>query len=348
MVFGLCFTLVCSVQLSVTAQDYSFEVNEMIVDVQIEKDGSITIEYWIEFTCDEGAEAIDVVDIGFPTTDYDIDSVEADIDGNTITSIYASEYIDIGVESWLGIHAIQPGETKISQGSGAFVDMCVGPKPKLSKRGLFPLIAWQINGEITYMLEGQITTCGTLIDWLGDGIGLVDTPKVLNEFAAQTEDTEGVIVIPTPSGISFPYFNPRTRATIFGLSLSTHRKHVCRAVLEGLAFRLFDIIEGVEHDTKIPITTLKVDGGVSQSDIELQCLANIANITVQRAPEADMTSTGAAYMAGLAVGFWKDKNELLNLRKDYQIFKPKMDPEKRKKKLTDWRKAVKAVLSIDK
>ncbi|MHA1474218.1 MAG: FGGY-family carbohydrate kinase, partial [Promethearchaeota archaeon] len=141
---------------------------------------------------------------------------------------------------------------------------------------------------------------------------------------------------------------PRSRATIFGLSLSTHRKHVCRAVLEGLALRLYDIIEGVEHDTKIPITTLKVDGGVSQSDIELQCLADFANITVERAPEADMTSTGAAYMAGLAVGFWKNKNELLSLRKDYHIFKPKMDPEKRKKKLTDWKKAVKAVLSLDK
>jgi len=240
------------------------------------------------------------------------------------------------------------GETKISQGSGAFVDMCVGPKPKLSKRGLFPLIAWQINGDITYMLEGQITTCGTLIDWLGDGIGLVDTPKILNELAAQTEDTEGVIVIPTPAGINFPYFNPRSRATIFGLSLSTHRKHVCRAVLEGIALRLYDIIEGVEHDTKIPITTLKVDGGVSQSDIELQYLADFANITVERAPEADMTSTGAAYMAGLAVGFWKNKNELLNLSKDYHVFKPKMDPEKRKKKLTDWKKAVNAVLSLDK
>lgn len=274
--------------------------------------------------------------------------------GKTAPELFEGVEIPIGASigdqmaSLFGHCCFKPGETKISQGSGAFVDMCVGPKPKLSKRGLFPLISWRINGEINYMLEGQITTAGTLIDWLGDGIGLVDTPKVLNEFAAQTEDTEGVIVIPTPSGISFPYFNPRTRATIFGLSLATHRKHVCRAVLEGLAFRLYDIIEGVEHDTKIPITTLKVDGGVSQSDIELQCLADIANITVQRAPEADMTSTGAAYMAGLAVGFWKDKNELLNLRKNYQIFKPKMDPEKRKKKLTDWKKAIKAVLSLDK
>ncbi|MHA1718573.1 MAG: glycerol kinase 5 [Promethearchaeota archaeon] len=242
----------------------------------------------------------------------------------------------------------EPGETKISQGSGAFVDMCVGPKPKLSKRGLFPLIAWRIKGDITYMLEGQITTAGTLIDWLGEGIGLVDTPKILNEFAAQTEDTEGVIVIPTPSGINFPYFNPRSKATIFGLSLSTHRKHVCRAVLEGLALRLYDIIAGVEHDTKISIKTIKVDGGVSQSDIELQCLADFANIDVHRAPEADMTGTGAAYMAGLGSGFWKNKEELLNLNQKYEIFSPKMDPEKRKMKLKNWNKAVKALLSLDK
>jgi glycerol kinase len=291
-----------------------------------------------------------------PSNDTFLPPVLDNTDGFGKTTPELFDGVDIPIGACIGDQmaalfghcCFNPGETKISQGSGAFVDMCVGPKPKLSKRGLFPLIAWQINGEITYMLEGQITTAGTLIDWLGVGIGLVDTPKILNEFAAQTEDTEGVIVIPTPSGINFPYFNPRTRATIFGLSLSTHRKHVCRAVLEGLALRLYDIIEGVEHDTKIQITTIKVDGGVSQSDIELQCLADFANISVQRAPEADMTSTGAAYMAGLAVGFWKDKNELLTLRKDYHIFKPKMDPKKREKKLSDWKKAVKAVLSLDK
>jgi glycerol kinase len=241
----------------------------------------------------------------------------------------------------------QPGDVKISQGSGAFVNMNVGLKAKVSKRGLFPLIAWGIDGVPTYMLEGFVATAGTLIDWLGMGIGLSDTPQILNEFAAQCEDTEGVIFVPTPSGIRFPYFNPRARGSIVGLSLSTHRRHVARAVLEGIALRLYDILDGMEIDTKIPIKQIKVDGGVSKSDILLQSLASFANITVKRAPESDMTATGAAYFAGLAVGFWKDIKELKTLEKDYNEFTPNMDPIKRKAKLKRWKRTLKAILKIE-
>ncbi|MHA1682251.1 MAG: glycerol kinase 5 [Promethearchaeota archaeon] len=240
----------------------------------------------------------------------------------------------------------EPGAVKVSQGSGAFVDMNVGPKPKLSKRGLFPLIGWRVNGSISYMLEGYVATAGTLIDWLGEGIGLSDTPKVLNELAAETTDTEGVVFVPTNSGIRFPYFNPDARGCLFGMSLSTHRKHVARAVLEGIALSIYDVLEGMERDTKVPIKTLKVDGGVSQSDILLQCLANFSGITVQRAPEADMTATGVAYLAGLGAGVWKDKKELLGLEKNYSVFEPEMDGKLREDKLSAWKKAINAVLSV--
>jgi len=238
------------------------------------------------------------------------------------------------------------GEVKISQGSGAFVDMHVGPKGKVSKRGLFPLIAWTIGGKAAYMLEGYVATAGTLIDWLKQGIGLSDNPEALNEFASQCDDTEGVIFVPTHSGLRFPYFNPRARGTIFGLSLATHRRHVARAVFEGIALRLYDIISGMETDTKIPIRSLKVDGGVSKSDILLQCLADFANIEVRRAPEADMSSTGAAYLAGLACGFWKNTDELLSLQKGYTVFTPRMPQEKREKKLAQWKKAIRAVMDV--
>ncbi|MHA1820602.1 MAG: glycerol kinase 5 [Promethearchaeota archaeon] len=239
------------------------------------------------------------------------------------------------------------GDVKISQGSGAFVDMNVGPKPKLSKKGLFPLVAWVLDGKPTYMLESYVATAGTLIDWLGKGIGLSDTPKVLNELAAQTDDTEGVIFIPAQAGIRYPYFNPHARGSILGLSLATHRRHVARAVLEGLALRLYDIIEGIQEDTKIKISKIKVDGGVSKSDQLLQILADISDRMIERAPEPDMTATGAAYLAGLGVGFWKDKQELISLQKGYASFKPNMEPEKRKQKIEKWRKAIKAILSIE-
>ncbi|MFX0207920.1 MAG: glycerol kinase 5 [Candidatus Hodarchaeota archaeon] len=243
----------------------------------------------------------------------------------------------------------EKGDVKISQGSGSFVDMNVGETGKLSKRGLFPLVAWVINGKRTYMLEGFVATAGTLIDWLGQGIGLYDTPKILNEYAAKCEDTEGVICIPTPSGIRFPYFSPNARGTILGLSLNTHRSHVARAVFEGIALRLVDIFEGLEKDTKISIRSLRADGGVSKSDIMLQCLADFANLEVIRAPEPDMTATGAAYLAGLSIGFWQDKRQLqeIYLRMEPQHFHPSMDSHKRIEKIIRWKRALEAILSID-
>ncbi len=239
------------------------------------------------------------------------------------------------------------GDVKVSQGSGAFVDINVGAKGRVSKRGLFPLIAWSLNGKPTYMMEGYVATAGTLIDWLGKGIGLSETPMILNDFAAKCEDTEGVLFIPTPSGIRFPYFNPRTRGTILGLSLSTHRRHVARAVFEGIAHRIIDILEGITKDAGILIKSIKVDGGVSRSDILLQSLSNFADLIVERSAEADMTAAGAAYFAGLAAGFWKDTDELSLLNTNYSSFSPLMDSEKRDLKRKRWTKAVKAVNSID-
>ncbi len=243
----------------------------------------------------------------------------------------------------------EQGDVKISQGSGSFVDMNVGETGKLSKRGLFPLIAWVIDGKGTYMLEGFVATAGTLIDWVGQGIGLSDTPKILNEYAAKCEDTEGVIFIPTPSGIRFPYFSPNARGTILGLSLTTHRSHVARAVFEGIALRLVDILEGLETDTKIPIKSLRADGGVSKSDIMLQCLADFANLAVIRAPEPDMTATGAAYLAGLSIGFWRDKKQLEEIYSSLkpQYFHPQMDSQKRIVKIRRWKRVLEAILSID-
>jgi glycerol kinase len=240
----------------------------------------------------------------------------------------------------------EPGDVKISQGSGAFVDMNVGEKPMVSKRGLFPMIAWSVNGKLNYMLEGYVATAGTLIDWLGQGIGVSDTPIVLNEFAAQCADTEGVLFMPMNSGVRYPYFNPRARGSILGLSLSTHRRHVARAVLEGIALRLHDILAGMETDTRVSIKSIKVDGGVSRSDILLQCVADFANISVNRAPESDMTATGAAYLAGLGSGFWKDQAELRSLQTNYTQFTPKMDATKRDQKIAQWTKALSAILKI--
>lgn len=239
-----------------------------------------------------------------------------------------------------------PGEVKISQGSGSFIDVNIGSRGRGSRRGLFPLIAWQLRGKPTYMLEGSVATAGRLIDWLGQGIGLSDTPKVLNEFAAQTEDTNGVVFVPTPAGIRFPYFNPKARGTIFGLSLTTHRRHVARAVLEGIAHRIVDILEGIAKDTKQSILRVKVDGGVSQSDILLQLISDLSGYTVERAPEVDMTAVGAAYLAGLAVDFWSSLDELAELPRSYESFHPRIGASERRERARRWNRAVQSVVRV--
>lgn len=273
--------------------------------------------------------------------------------GVTSPDLFNGAAISIGsvvgdqMSSLFGHCCFKKGDVKISQGSGSFVDVNMGYKPGLSRRGLFPLVAWRINGRTTYMLEGSMATAGRLIDWLGQGIGLSDTPKVLNELAAECEDSEGVVFVPTPSGIRFPHFKPTARGTVFGLSLDTHKRHVARAVLQGIAMRLVDILNGIKKDTGIKVTAIKTDGGVSQSDLLLQCIADLSNHSVERSREHEVAATGAAYLAGLSAGVWSSFDEIANLKKGYDLFEPRINSDLRDKIIKRWEKALKAVLSVD-
>ena len=239
----------------------------------------------------------------------------------------------------------EPGSVKGSFGSGAFVDMNIGQKSIATKRGLLPMVAWCLNGKLTNMVEGSIATAGLLVDWLDRGLGLADSPEVLNELAAQCDDAEGVVFIPTSAGIQYPYFIPEARGCIFGLSLATRKCHVARAVLEGIALALTEIIDTMRRDIKKPITTIKVDGGVSRSDILLHCLADFANVTVERSQKSEMAATGVAYFAGLGVGIWKNLDELKQLEKKSTTFEPKITAEARKNKIKLWKKSITAMLS---
>jgi glycerol kinase len=272
--------------------------------------------------------------------------------GNTSKDIFDGAEIPIGalvgdqMASLFGHCCFNKGDVKISQGSGSFVDINMGYKPKLSRRGLFPLVAWRLDGKTTYMLEGHLATAGRLIDWLGHGLGLSDTPKILNELAAECDDSEGVVFVPTPSGIRFPYFMPTARGTIFGLSLSTHKRHVARAVLQGITMRLIDILDGIKKDTRVKISSIKTDGGVSQSDLLLQCIADLSNHLVQRSMEHEIAAMGAAYIAGMSVGIWKSFDEIVKIERKYDVFKPCIMEEKRKKIKKRWERALKAALSV--
>ena len=274
----------------------------------------------------------------------------ADDFGSTAPELFGGRAIPVRavvgdqMSALFGHRCFSRGDVKISQGSGSFVDINMGYKPKLSRRGLFPLIAWTLKGKTTYMLEGYMATAGRLIDWLGQGLGLSDTPKVLNELAEKTKDSEGVVFVPTPSGIRFPYFQPTARGTILGLSLNTHRRHVARAVIQGMSMRIVDILEGIIKDTGISITGIKADGGVSRSDVLLQCVSDLSGYPVARSREYEMAAAGAAYFAGLSCGVWKDIDDIKGLDAAYDTFSPGITVNERTKIVKRWNKALKAVL----
>lgn len=245
-----------------------------------------------------------------------------------------------------GHSCLKEGEVKISQGSGSFVDINTGNRGKVSRRGLFPLLAWKVQGAPSYMLEGYVATAGTLIDWLGKGIGLSDTPAVLNEYAQRCSESEGVTFVPTASGVRFPYFNPKAKGTIIGLSLATHRCHVARAVLEGIAHRVVDVLEGIEKDTKTRIQSIKVDGGVSNSDVLLQEIADLSGQTVYRSGETDMTARGVAAMAGIGAGIWKKPEEIDMIALSYTAFHPQKRLRPREERRSEWKRTMKALNTI--
>lgn len=243
--------------------------------------------------------------------------------------------------SLFGHRCFNKGDVKVSLGSGAFVCMNVGDKPKFSPRGLFPMIGWTIKGKPQYILEGQVATVGTYINWTIEQLKLFSTPQELDKYATDCKDTNGLFCIPTLTGIRFPYFKPNLTSSFIGMDLTTEKKHIARAILEGIAHRVVDIIEGMEKDTKITITSIKADGGVSNSDILLQIISDFSGKTIYRSSEHDLTSIGAAYFSGLAIGIWDNLKEIERIYIPQKKFSPKINWNQRKEKRLKWKENLK-------
>jgi len=194
------------------------------------------------------------------------------------------------------------------------------------------------------VLEGQDATCGELIEWLIDGIGLISKPAEVDQLAVSVPDSNNVYMVPAFTGLRFPYWDPYARGTLVGLARDTKKAHIMRAVLEGIGFRVQDFLSVMSSDTKIPVKYLQCDGGVSKSDYLLQFIADITGATVQRGPSTDMTAIGAAMLAGLGIGYWKDLDELRKTRKIATEFTPKMEPALIKEKLARWQKAISSAM----
>ena len=232
------------------------------------------------------------------------------------------------------------GDAKNTYGTGCFLLMNTGDKPIFSDNGLVTTIAWGIDGKITYALEGSIFVAGAAIQWLRDEMHLIDSAADSDYMARKVPDSGGCYVVPAFTGLGAPYWDQYARGAIVGLTRGVNKYHIIRATLESIAYSAKEVIGAMEADSGITLTSLKVDGGASANDFLMQTQADIANAPVNRPSCIETTAMGAAYLAGLATGYWKDPDDVIANRKVDRIFTPAISDEERTVRLKGWRKAV--------
>ncbi|MEL6945977.1 MAG: FGGY-family carbohydrate kinase, partial [Bacteroidota bacterium] len=235
------------------------------------------------------------------------------------------------------------GMAKNTYGTGCFMLMNTGEEPVASKAGLLTTIAWGINGKVYYALEGSVFIAGAAIQWLRDGLKIIDSAPDSEYFSRKVPTTDGVYVVPAFAGLGAPYWDMYARGAIFGLTRGTSKSHLVRATLESLAYQTRDVLDAMEKDSGVALQTLRVDGGASANNLLMQFQSDILNTSVERPSVIETTALGAAYLAGLAVGYWKmeeiEQNWLLDQR-----FDPKMEKEEQQKLYKGWQKAVKRTM----
>lgn len=244
-----------------------------------------------------------------------------------------------------GQKCFQPGMAKNTYGTGCFMLMNTGDKIVPSKNGLITTIAWGIDGKVDYALEGSIFVAGASVQWLRDELKLIRTADESEYLARKIEDSNGVYMVPAFVGMGAPYWDMYARGIIIGITRGTKAEHIVRATLESIAYQTRDVLEAMEEDSKIKLKTLKVDGGAVVNNFLMQFQADILNTRVERPKVVETTALGAAYLAGLAVGFWKDKEDIYS---NYQIdrsFSPSMEEDKRENLYKNWKRAVERSLA---
>ena len=239
------------------------------------------------------------------------------------------------------------GEMKSTYGTGCFLLMNTGAKPINSKHKLLTTIALGLNGQIQYALEGSVFIGGALIKWLRDELGIIKSAHECDVLAESVENSNGVILVPAFTGLGAPYWDSYARGTIVGLTRGANKAHICRAALEAIAYQVKDEIECMKEDAGIKLTSLKVDGGASVSNLMMQFQADILDTPVYRPENTETTVPGAAFLAGLATGFWKSKDEIKNVWKINRVFTPSMEESDCTKLYAQWQKAVERSRSWD-
>lgn len=234
----------------------------------------------------------------------------------------------------------EKGMAKNTYGTGCFMLMNTGEKPVKSENGLLTTIAYGVDGKVNYALEGSIFIAGAAVQWLRDEMELIDSAPESEEYARKVEDTGGVYVVPAFAGLGAPYWDMYARGTIVGLTRGSSKEHIIRATLESIAYQSRDVLEAMEADSGIELKKMRVDGGAAMNDFLMQFQADILDSEVERPEINETTALGAAYLAGLAVGFWENKEELIEKWKQDKDFKSEMSADRRKKLYKGWKKAV--------
>ena len=272
----------------------------------------------------------------------------SEVYGHTKTTIFASKVPIAGIAgdqmaALFGQMCTKKGMVKSTYGTGCFMLMNIGDKPIISKNNLLTSVAWRINGKTEYCLEGSIFIGGAVVQWLRDGLGIINKSSQVENLASSVESSEGVYFIPAFAGLGAPYWNQDAKGTIFGITRGTTDAHIARASLEAIAYQTMDILKSMKADSKIDIKELRVDGGASVNDMLMQFQSDVLNTTTIRPKVTETTALGAAYLAGLAVGYWKDTDEIQATWEEDVKFQPTQDQDHVKQEIKGWYRAIEAL-----
>jgi glycerol kinase len=246
-----------------------------------------------------------------------------------------------------GQACFEPGMAKNTYGTGCFLLMQTGEKALSSANNLLTTVAWRIGGKTEYALEGSIFVAGALIQWLRDELGVIKSASECDQLAAEVADTGGVVIVPAFAGLGAPYWDPHARGTIQGITRGTTRAHLCRAALEAIAYQTADLVASMERDSGRSVSEMRVDGGVARSDLMLQFQSDLLGISVLRPMFIETTALGAAYLAGLGVGFWENREAIIERWSTDKSFSPREDPSPKNLGRIRWKRAVERSLEWD-
>ncbi|MFA8449171.1 MAG: glycerol kinase GlpK [Bacteroidales bacterium] len=269
----------------------------------------------------------------------------SEVYGYTATTLFAHKVPIGGIAgdqqaALFGQMCTEKGMLKTTYGTGCFMMLNTGKELVSSKNNLLTTIAWKLNDEVTYALEGSIFISGAVVQWLRDGLGLIKKSSDIEKLALTEEDNGGLYFVPALTGLGAPYWDQYARGLTIGITRGTTAGHFARAALEGIGFQVNDVLRAMEKDTGIGVSELRVDGGASQNNLLMQFQSDILGIPVIRPQITETTALGAAYLAGLAVGFWKDIQEIKNQWKSDQKFEPEMEKEKQQDLISNWKRAL--------